>query len=489
MRRSADLCRYVACVLVMSCAATAPASRAPEAAAPTADEVLNAMVTTYAKASSYEDRGTVTTVFSRGGAASSTRQLSFETAFDRGRRFRFEYRLDQQFRGRPLYNPRSVIWSDFAHTYSEWPLAPRIIDDRADLAMAVHAAAGTSSLSSVTIPGLLMPNLGGVGVLHPSAASVDGVEVVSGHQCWRLRGMFRTDDPVTLWIDRDSHLLRKVATSHHFPDFETATTTAYEPDVNRPVAAGHLEPPDIGANPPVPRPAQPTQPPWIGLMFESRTTTKIETVLPGTPAERAGLQIGDEIVSVDGSQVARGADVVAIVTGHKAGDRLVLSVSRGGNTLEIPVTLEARKDAGALARASLLDRPAPPFDLPVVVGIGPAKLADLKGSVLIVDFWATWCGPCLMMVPSLNALAQKYPQLHIVGISNDAPSDIQRYATDHHVAYTLASDADSKVLATYDLGGAIPMIVVIDKTGVVRRVELGAGDTSAVDELVAKLLQ
>jgi thiol-disulfide isomerase/thioredoxin len=440
------------------------------------------MVATYSKASSYDDRGTVTTVSS--GSSSQTVKLAFETAFIRDRRFRFEYaRIGRQALG----SSRFVIWSDFTHTYTDWSLQPHIIDDGPNLGLAIEAAAGISSLSSIVIPKMLTRALGTF--LGPRSPSIDGIETVAGHPCWRLRDKFRTADPVTLWVDRDSHLLRRLETSHRCPKFATVSTIDYEPEIDRPVDDGRLQSPDIAANSPIPRPPpsqmSSRQSPWLGIVFENSASTKIKTVIPGAPAERDGVQVGDEIVSLDGERVTLAREVYVRVVGHKMGDRIVLAVRRGGTTLEVPVTLEQRKSP----RDMLVDQPAPAFDLPVLVGGGPAKLADLKGSVVVVDFWATWCGPCKVLVPHLNDLSHKFPALHIIGVSSEDDADIRRYAVDERVAYTLASDVDSRAFGAY-FGSALPMLVVIDKTGVVREVELGAGgDTSALDGLIEKLLQ
>jgi thiol-disulfide isomerase/thioredoxin len=464
-------------VMTLSCTALAPPGRRTPAAADTASTILAAMEATYATAFSYEDRGTVTTVFS--GTASHTQELSFDTAFVRGWRFRFTYAIEtpeslhysQVSLSTNDLTRRFVIWSDFVHTYTDRSVQNNVSDNGRSLAGAVRAAAGASSLSSRIVPFLLMPSLG---ALLPGSPSLDGIETESGCTCWRVRSTIGEGDPLTLWIDRSSYLLRKATTSHRFPTFETVTTIEYQPTIDRAVDSAHLQSPDIVGH----------QPPWIGLVNDGGLT-RIKNVVPGTPADRAGLKSGDEIISVDGDRVTRAADIRARIDGRKPGDRVVLVVSRAGATLEVPVTLEERKDPTMILR-DLIDKPAPPFDLRVVVGNGPAKLADLKESVVVLDFWAGWCGPCKLLVPNLNELSHKFPSLHVIGISSDDTSVIRQYATDQHVAYTLALDVDAQATGAY-LVEALPTTIVIDKTGVVRHVEVGAGDTSTIASVVEKL--
>jgi peroxiredoxin len=229
-------------------------------------------------------------------------------------------------------------------------------------------------------------------------------------------------------------------------------------------------------------------PPWVGVIVHP-PHANVAQVIPGSPADRAGMKVGDDIVSLDGKPVADQRDFISRIQKSKVGSSVTVVVSRGGKEVSIVVLLERRPDRRALAQ-TLVGKPAPDFALPVISGSYPAKLADLAGHVVIVDFWATWCGPCSLALPHLNEWQKKYEArgLRVVGLSSEEPNEIARYATDNKVGYTLARDKDDIVAAAYLLAG-LPMLVVIDKTGVVRHVELGAGDFSAVEAVVVDLLK
>jgi peroxiredoxin len=486
MRRRFVVMKMLPWLLAASCAETlqTPAPTQNPATAPIATDLLQEMDAAYANASSYEDSGTVTTVFS--GASSHAQKLSFETAFVRHQRFRFEYRSNREFRGRALGSERMVIWSDFAHTYTEWTTVPGIDDDGPNLGFALGAAAGVSSGSSMTIATLLLHYGARSRRLQLRAPAVDGDEAIDGHACWRVKGANRRGDPMTVWIDRATHLIRKIETSHHFATFDTNTTTVFQPEIDRPVVEAHLQPPDVTANPPHPRKPLPPEP-WTGLWFESNAP-KVRSVVPGGPADRAGLQAGDEIVAFNNRRLVDSSEVGAAVHLAGIGANVTLTVMRGGAKLDISVTLQARYYVPDAVRKKLLDKAAPVFDLPVVTGGGSAKLASLSGSVVILEFWSSSCSPCASQVPHLNDLIHKYPALHVIGLSGDAPDDIRQFAKDNQVAYTLAHDANDTVWNAF-LGSAYPMLVVIDKTGIVRDVQVGAGDSTKLDDIVAGLLK
>jgi peroxiredoxin len=99
------------------------------------------------------------------------------------------------------------------------------------------------------------------------------------------------------------------------------------------------------------------------------------------------------------------------------------------------------------------------------------RLADFKGKPLIVNFWATWCGPCLLETPELIELYEKYREqgLTIVGISvDDTPAEVQKFAAAYKVTYPLLIGRDREDVATaFGLGDGIPVSVLIRYDGTV----------------------
>jgi thiol-disulfide isomerase/thioredoxin len=97
------------------------------------------------------------------------------------------------------------------------------------------------------------------------------------------------------------------------------------------------------------------------------------------------------------------------------------------------------------------------------------RLADFKGRPMLVNFWATWCGPCLLETPELVELADQYRDrgLVIVGISTDDTAEqIRPFASTFKVTYPLLVGKDREdVFTAFGLGSGIPMTVFIRPDG------------------------
>jgi cytochrome c biogenesis protein CcmG, thiol:disulfide interchange protein DsbE len=258
-----------------------------------------------------------------------------------------------------------------------------------------------------------------------------------------------------------------------------------------PVAPAPVAAPPVAA--PAPAGAPPNlaaqgKPAWLGIMFDGHNgTTRVQSVVVGGPAERAGVAAGDLVASVDGAPMAKAADVIAHVRALPAGAIAHVVVSRKGRDVPLDITLEERPSFERLQQR-LVDHPAPDFALTTVAGPPIGALADLRGHVAIVDFWATWCGPCAYAMPHLVALAHKYPELRVVGISDEDAGDITAYVKAHGIDYTVARDADDVITGHYLVTG-LPTLVIVDKAGVVRALHVGAGDFDVIEADVQRLLK
>lgn len=92
---------------------------------------------------------------------------------------------------------------------------------------------------------------------------------------------------------------------------------------------------------------------------------------------------------------------------------------------------------------------------------------DTAGKFVLIDFWATWCGPCRRSIPELNDFQAKYgKQLVIIGISNESEDDVNKMTTPK-IDYSVAIDTQSRSLRSLAVTG-IPHCILIDPKGIVR---------------------
>jgi len=133
------------------------------------------------------------------------------------------------------------------------------------------------------------------------------------------------------------------------------------------------------------------------------------------------------------------------------------------------------------AQADVLPGDAPAFSLKNLQG-GHSRLSDYRGQVVLLNFWATWCGPCRAEMPSMEKLWQTYRDqgLVVVAVSTDngGESRIKNFARRLELTFPILLDPDSQASDAYQVSG-IPVSFLIDRQGrVVARI-LGSKDWSS----------
>lgn len=120
---------------------------------------------------------------------------------------------------------------------------------------------------------------------------------------------------------------------------------------------------------------------------------------------------------------------------------------------------------------------APDFTLPAIGGTN-LRLQEQRGRVVMVNFWATWCGPCRVEMPHLNRLYDKYRSSGFVllGVNIDEePRKAADLAAKLGLRFPVLFDSEKKVSKLYDLS-AMPSTVLIDRDGRVRYIHRGYRD-------------
>jgi cytochrome c biogenesis protein CcmG/thiol:disulfide interchange protein DsbE len=121
------------------------------------------------------------------------------------------------------------------------------------------------------------------------------------------------------------------------------------------------------------------------------------------------------------------------------------------------------------AGGRLLNKPAPDFTLPVVVGGAPGarqRLSDLRGKIVILDFWATWCPPCDIQAPILDRVARNHPEdVVVLGINVGEPPEVmKRHVVQKGLSYPMLADLEGEVQGLYG-AGTLPTLVIVDRDG------------------------
>jgi len=118
--------------------------------------------------------------------------------------------------------------------------------------------------------------------------------------------------------------------------------------------------------------------------------------------------------------------------------------------------------------------PAPEFTLQARDG-GVVSLSDHVGEVVLINFWATWCGPCREEMPHLEALFQRYSELGftLLGVNVEEDSSLSdKFLAETPVSFPILFDPDNRVSELYDVV-AMPSTVIVDRSGDVRFVHRG----------------
>ena len=132
---------------------------------------------------------------------------------------------------------------------------------------------------------------------------------------------------------------------------------------------------------------------------------------------------------------------------------------------------------------------APEFSLTDIQGQKIA-LADYRGKVVLLDFWATWCPPCLEEIPHFIAMQQKYASqgLQVIGISmDDDAKPVQAFYEQHKMNYPVAI-GDAKLAQRYGGVLGLPITFVIDRQGRIVKKFVGATDTALIEQEIKRLL-
>src|SRR5690606_20245646 len=140
----------------------------------------------------------------------------------------------------------------------------------------------------------------------------------------------------------------------------------------------------------------------------------------------------------------------------------------------------------ALHVAPRIGATAPPLQLPVLDHDARLTLSDLRGQVIVLNFWATWCVPCRIEMPALQTLYERHQAqgVRVIGINlGESPETARRWVDDLNLTFDIALDRDGYAATLYQLRGQ-PSTYVIAPDGVISQIFYGAVDIDALESAV-----
>lgn len=141
------------------------------------------------------------------------------------------------------------------------------------------------------------------------------------------------------------------------------------------------------------------------------------------------------------------------------------------------------------ALSPLVGQAAPEIDLQLLSG-GRFRLSECKGQLVVLDFWASWCGPCMQTMPLVERLLEEFDpsEVRLVSVNlEEPPEQIRGVLERHDLNVAVALDIDGAAARRYQ-ANAIPQLVVVDREGKVARLYIGGGP-QVVEQLRAALVE
>lgn len=134
----------------------------------------------------------------------------------------------------------------------------------------------------------------------------------------------------------------------------------------------------------------------------------------------------------------------------------------------------------------------PAFNLPDLSG-RQHNISEWRGKVLVINFWATWCPPCLKEIPDFIALQQQYKAqgVQFIGIALEDKDPVADYIATTKINYPILLGGDSGIALAQQLGnnvGAVPYTIIVDRQGKILRRHPGEFSKEQITEIITPLL-
>ncbi|MEO7778367.1 MAG: redoxin domain-containing protein [Fibrobacteria bacterium] len=215
---------------------------------------------------------------------------------------------------------------------------------------------------------------------------------------------------------------------------------------------------------------------------------RIQQVFKGTSADQAGLKEGDILLAINQAPLHGRRTLLDTIHSKTVGDLVELRIGRDGQVVVQKMALSPKPEDMRSITQMLVGSPAPALDGKYYSG-DAGTLAQNRGKVILLDFWATWCGPCRATIPNLEAIYRNYRDkgLEVIAVSSESLEDLKAFEASGKHAYPQFNDVSQLTTRQYQ-AFAYPTLVVIDRKGVIQRIEVGAHPYENIEKWVREYL-
>jgi thiol-disulfide isomerase/thioredoxin len=234
--------------------------------------------------------------------------------------------------------------------------------------------------------------------------------------------------------------------------------------------------------------------PWIGVELRKEAAgVVVAYAYPNGPAAAAGLRPGDAVVRIEGQPVSQVGDVSVALERTRVGGSASVVVARAGAQRLFRVAVQAAPSRERLLQSIYVGHPAPSIStLEPLSGTVVPSFERLRGRVVVLEFWASFCVACRALTPELNRWSEENAVLglRVLGVTMDPPDVAMDAASHFQIEYPVQFDRDGVVTRAYR-GTALPCVFLVDQRGVVRDVVVGLYPKrlAALHELAERLLR
>lgn len=230
---------------------------------------------------------------------------------------------------------------------------------------------------------------------------------------------------------------------------------------------------------------------WLGVeLAKAEGGVLAKRVMRGSPAEKGGIKSADLILSVDGQAVSAGGEVVRIVADKGVGTAIKVKVRRGKDEVVVSVTLADYPGEEEVLRLDKVGTFAASWKGVKSAQGDVSDIKKLRGRVVLVEFWASWCMACRVSTPNMNDLHKRFGAqgLTVVGLTDDAEEAAAKAIQKLAIKYAIGAATSADTISEYGVR-SLPTFFIVDKKGVIREVFVGAAPLENLENAITKLLK